>query len=125
MSVKQQQLDGKLKVLSDIDKEILAKHDVDSIEREIEESETVSAKILECKQHISVAIKSTAATTAPTAMALIVTTTYDKLKLPKLTLPRFKGGLTTWTTFGIYSSPQCVKTMEFRRLINVATSSRC
>ena len=80
LSVKQQ-LDGKLKVLSDIDKEILPKYDVDSIEREIKESETVSTKILECKQHIFVAIKSTAATTAPTAMAPIVTTTYDKLKL--------------------------------------------
>ena len=45
LSVKQQ-LDGKLKVLSDINKEILAKCDVDSIEWEIDESETVSAKIL-------------------------------------------------------------------------------
>ena len=77
----------------------MAKCDVDSVEREIDESETVSAKILECKQHISVAIKSTAATTAATAIAPIVTTTYDKPKLPKLTLPRFKGDLTTWTTF--------------------------
>ena len=98
-NVKQQQLDGKLRVLSDIDKEILAKCDVNSIEREIDESETVSAKILECKQRISVAIKSTAATTDPTAMAPVVTTTYDKPKLPKLTLPRFKGDLTTWSTF--------------------------
>ena len=59
----------------------------------------MSAKILECRQRISVAIKSTAATAAPTAMAPIITTTYDKLKLPKLTLPRFKGDLTNWTTF--------------------------
>ena len=99
LSVKQQQLDGKLKVLSDINKEILAKCDVYSIEREIDEMETVSAKILECKQRILVAIKSIAATTAPTAMAPIVTTMYDKLKLPKLTLPWFKGDLANWTTF--------------------------
>ena len=65
-------------VLSDINRQILAKCDVDSIEREIDESETVSAKILECKQCISVAIKSIAATTSPTAMAPIVTTMYDK-----------------------------------------------
>ena len=77
----------------------MAKCDEDSIEREIDELETLSAKILECKQRISVAIKSTAATTAPTSMAPIVTTTYNKPKLPKLTLPRFKGDLTTWTTF--------------------------
>ena len=80
----------------------MAKCDVDSIEREIEKSETVSnisLYLLECKQRISVIIKSTAATTAPTATAPIVTTTYDKLKLPKLTSPRFKGDLTTWTIF--------------------------
>ena len=98
LSVKQQQLDGKLKVLSDTNKEILAKCDVESIKRENDESETVSAKISECKQRISIVVKSTAATTAPKAMAPIVTTTYDKPKLPKLTLPRFKGDLTTWTT---------------------------
>ena len=45
LSVKQQQLNGKLKVLSDIDKENLAKSDVNSIEREIDELETVSTKI--------------------------------------------------------------------------------
>ena len=77
----------------------MAKCDVDSIKREIDELETVSAKILECKQRIPVAIKSTAATTAPTAMVPVVTTMYDKPKLPKLTLPQFKGDLTTWTTF--------------------------
>ena len=97
LSVKEQQLNLKLKVLSDIDQEILAQCDVSTIEGEIDESETVSARILECQQRISVALKSTAAT--PTAMAPLVATTYEKPKLPKLTLPRFKGDLTTWTTF--------------------------
>ena len=97
LSVKEQQLNLKLKVLSDIDQEILAQCDVSTIEGDIDESETVSARILECQQRISVALKSTAAT--PTAMAPLVATTYEKPKLPKLTLPRFKGDLTTWTTF--------------------------
>ena len=48
-----QQLDGKLKVLSNIDREILDKCEVDAIEREINESEAISAKILQCKQLIS------------------------------------------------------------------------
>ena len=97
LSVKEQQLDLELKVLSDIDQEILAKCDVSTIEGEIDESETVSVRILECQQRISVALKSTAVT--PTAMAPLVATTYEKPKLPKLTLPRFKGDLTTWTIF--------------------------
>ena len=46
LSVKMQQLDGKLKVLSDIDKEILDKCEVDDIKREIDEFEAISAKIL-------------------------------------------------------------------------------
>ena len=45
LSVKMQQLDGKLKVLSNIDKEILDKCEVDAIEREIDESEAISASV--------------------------------------------------------------------------------
>ena len=85
LSVKEQQLNLKLKVLSDIDQEILAQCDVSTIEGEIDELETVSARILECQQRISMALKSTA--TTPTAMTPVVATTYEKPKLPKLTLP--------------------------------------
>ena len=109
----EQQLDLKLKVLNDIDQEILAKHDVSTIEGEIDESETVSTRTLECQQCISVALKSTAAT--PMAMAPVVATTYEKPKLPKLTSPRFKGDLTTWTTFWDLFKSLCMKIMEFRR----------
>ena len=97
LSVKEQQLDLKLKVLNDIDQEILAKCETSTIEGEIDESETVSARILECRQRISTALKSPIATPPP--MASVVVSTYEKPKLPKLTLPRFKGDLTTWTTF--------------------------
>ena len=85
LSVKLQQLDGKLRVLSDIDKEILDKCDVDTIEREIDESETVTAKILECKQRISEMIKGTTTTSvAPVGMTPVVTTTHSKPKLPQI-----------------------------------------
>ena len=60
-------------------------------------SRKLSARILECQQRISVALKNTAAT--PMAMAPVVATTYEKPKLPKLTLPQYKRDLTTWTTF--------------------------
>ena len=98
--MKLQQLDGKLRVLSDIDKEILDKCDVDAIEREIDDSEAVFARILECKQRISEVINSPAVASAATVVtAPSESTTYNKPKLPKLTLPRFKGDLTAWTTF--------------------------
>ena len=100
LSVKMQQLDGKLKVLSDIDKEILDQCEVDTIEREIDESEVISAKILQCKQRISDAITRVAATPPATATTGAVTSSpSNKPKLPKLTLPRFRGDLTSWTTF--------------------------
>ena len=47
LNVKLQQLEVKLKVLSDIDKDILSKCNVEDIEREINESETVIAKIMD------------------------------------------------------------------------------
>ena len=45
LHIKLQQLEAKLKVLSDIDKNILSKCDVGEIEHEIEESEAITAKI--------------------------------------------------------------------------------
>jgi len=47
-----QQLDAKLKVFSNIDKEILSKCNVDDIEQEINESEAVTVKIMDCQQRI-------------------------------------------------------------------------
>ena len=53
------------------------------------------------KQCISEAIKCPSVTpTAPlTTIPIVIAATYNKPKLPKLTLPWFRGDLTTWTTF--------------------------
>ena len=48
LNVKLQQLEAKLKVLSDIDKDILDKCEVGDIEHKINESEAVTAKIMDC-----------------------------------------------------------------------------
>ena len=50
LNVIRQQLDGKLKMLSDMDKEILGQCELESIDAEIEESEVAIAKIIDCKQ---------------------------------------------------------------------------
>ena len=99
LNVKLQQLEAKLKVLSDIDKEILSKCNVEDIEREINESETVTAKIMDCQQRIHEAIKPPDLPSAAPILTSGLTSNPIKPKLPKLTLPRFKGELTTWTTF--------------------------
>ena len=92
-------VEAKLKVLSDIDKDILSKCDVGEIEHEIEESEAITAKIMNCQQRIHEAIR---APTEPSVVhnpTSVPTSTPMKPKLPKLTLPKFKGELTSWTTF--------------------------
>ena len=81
LNVKLQQLDRKLKLLN---KEILDKCNVDAIEQEINESEAVSAKILECKQQIAA---TSTATVSRVPTAPIVSDTNNKLKLSKLMLP--------------------------------------
>ena len=100
LQVKQHQLDSKLKVLDDIDKQILDKCETSQIEQEITEAEVVSAKILACKQRISEAIKRPNEI-HPLSASLSVSSppVINKPKLPKLTLSRFRGDLTSWTTF--------------------------
>ena len=100
LQVKQQQLDSKLKVLDDIDKQILDKCETSQIEQEITEAEVVSAKILACKQRILEAIKRPNEILPPSASLSVGSPpVLNKPKLPKLTLPRFRGDLTSWTTF--------------------------
>ena len=52
LSVIKQQLDVKLNLLNDMDKEILTRCELDAIVNELEESEAVTAKIISCKQKI-------------------------------------------------------------------------
>ena len=99
LNVKLQQLEAKLKVLSNIDKDILSKCDVGEIEHEIDESEAITAKIMNCQQRIHEAIRTPTEPSAVPTPTAVPTSTPMKPKLPKLTLPKFKGELTSWTTF--------------------------
>ena len=101
LNVNLQQLDGKSGLLSNIDKEILSKCNMEVIKQEINESESVTAKIINCKQRIQEANKRPAEPSVATPMAPAVTATnsLNQPKLPKLTVPMFRGDLTSWTTF--------------------------
>lgn len=70
LSVKLQQLDGKLRMLSGIEKEILDKCDINTIEWEIDNFEAVFARILECKECIFEVIKSSAVAPAATVVTV-------------------------------------------------------
>ena len=98
LSVIKQQLEGKLKLLNDMDRDILNRCEVDTIETEIDESELVIAKIISCNQQID---KAAASSPSSAAVPSRVTPTVQpaKPRLPKLLLPKFKGDVKHWTAF--------------------------
>ena len=98
-----QQLEGKLKTLEELNKEILASCDPTVIVTEIEESDAIVTKVISCKLKIDelIAVTSSASfTSSETTVASPVNPlTHSKPRLPKLTLPKFNGDVTKWTTF--------------------------
>ena len=95
-----EQLEGKRKVISNLDSEIVGICVIDEIEREIEESEAITAKIIQSKRKINAAI----ATTSRESVAHAVPPppsgeASTKPRLPKLSLPKFRGDVTTWSAF--------------------------
>lgn len=57
-----EQLDGKMKVFSSLDGEIVALCPEDEIEQEIEDSESIIAKVIEGKRKIDIVLKETPVT---------------------------------------------------------------
>ena len=111
LSVISQQLEVKLRVLQDMDKEILDRCEVSSISTELDESETWTAKALSCKQKIvNVMITPTTihSPTVPTSATIHNPTistpptpavAQPRPRLPKLTLPKFRGDVKNWPAF--------------------------
>ena len=75
------------------------RYEVGDIEHEINESKAVTAKIMDCQQRIHKAIKKPTNSPVVPLVTPVPTSVLTKPKLPKLTLPRFKGELTMWITF--------------------------
>ena len=108
-----EQLEGKLSLLKEMDKDILDRCELEAIEHEIEESEAVVAKVINCRRAIELFVVST--TTSGGVPPSIITrgtlppptTSHDsppapaitpsKPRLPKLVLPRFKGDVKDWS----------------------------
>ena len=105
----------KQKTLSKIDQEVLELCELTEIEREIQESENIVSKILETKQQIeevqkevqvetevnrtSNAPKTRSDRSCVTERRMFATLRQAKPKLPKLVLPKFRGDITTFSTF--------------------------
>ena len=119
-------LEGKLKALQDIDQNILSLCEIEVIPNEIKESERVVARIVECQKLIDDAIlkrNSEAITQESQAMSMQSNSTpiQVKAKLPKLTMPKFRGDVTKWTGFWTRSNQLFMKTRGCRKSISLIT----
>ena len=127
-----EQLQNKLTVLQKIDNEILTACSVEHIEREIEESEAISAKIFDYKRRIEVSLRPlpTGSSSPPASIATsdatpAVTTPVARTRLPKLELQKFKGNVTSWMSFwdsfkaAIHDNPNISKINKFHYLTSL------
>ena len=97
-----EQLEGKSKLLTNLDSEVLGLCLMDDIEKEIDESETITAKVIELKRRVAAATNTPAAGGTISHPTLVTPTVLDrtmKPKLPKLSLAKFRGDVTCWSTF--------------------------
>ena len=94
-----EQLDSKMKVFSNLDGEIVALCPEDEIEREIEDSESIIAKVIEGKHKIDIVIKENSRNRTHVSALPPPDEVMSRPRLPKLTLGKFRGGVTSWSTF--------------------------
>ena len=75
--------------------------DLNKIEKEVQEADVIAAKVIEYKTKLG-SVKQPATATEParsTVESPGATSTVTRPRLPKLTLPAFKGDVTRWTSF--------------------------
>jgi len=97
-----EQLEGKSKLLSNLDSEVLSLCGMDDIEREIDESEVITAKVIELKRRVDSAVNPPTTRGSSGSPAVVMLTVSDrtmKPKLPKLSLAKFRGDVTSWSAF--------------------------
>ena len=98
LQVINEQLKNKFNVLQKFDSDILTLCEIDDIAREIDESETINATVIDYKRRIDACLKpppapeTTPAIVAPSPVVA-------KTRLPHLELGKFRGEVTGWTTF--------------------------
>ena len=102
LTVIRQQLESKEQLLLDYDRDILAKCTLEEVEAEVNDIESVIAKISECKRQIELVLQlpsthSTTSTASITGVASVPGTA--RAHLPKLCLAKFKGDVTGWVSF--------------------------
>ena len=130
-----EQLQNKLTVLQKIDNKILTACSFEHIEREIEESEAISAMIFDYKRRIKVFLRPlpTGSSSPPASIATsdttpAVTTPVARTRLPKLEQQKFIGNVTSWMSFwdsfkaATHDNPNISKIYKFTSLLEGVAS---
>ena len=99
LNVIHKQLELKHEVLSVLDTQIVSVCDIANIEEELQDAESVTARILECKLKIEKSIKSLKTESTSSELPVPTTAVVGRTCLPKLVLPKFKGDVMQWTSF--------------------------
>ena len=92
------QLEAKDKMLTDLDRDIMKCCDLSEIEKEAQEADVIAAKIIEYKTNLE-SVKRPTTSVEPTRTITELSALVTRPRLPKLTLPTFKGDVTRWTSF--------------------------
>ena len=127
-----QQLDTKLQTLNDYNRQILTVCNVTDIKAEIEDSQRAIEKVMACKRKIDLKLKQKSSGSGDNHSESHSSTSQDpartsqaKAKLPKLTLPKFRGEFTKWNTFwdsfqsAVHDNPEISKVDKFNYLNSV------
>jgi len=101
-------LEHKLKLLNELDRQVLSLCSVDDVPREVDESETVLDKVMDYKRRISAVVRDPSAASSTHAPTVATTSVLPpvtpraalaRTHLPKLTIAKFRGEVINWTSF--------------------------
>ena len=97
-----QQLDSKEQLLMGYNRDILSQCTLEEVEAEVNDTEVVIARILECKRQIELALKPPAVLSSHDTVPVVAVTLSSgvvKAHVLKLSLTKFKGDVTGWVSF--------------------------
>jgi len=122
-----------LTILQKYDDDILALRNIEEIEREIKESDTINLKVLDYKTRINQFLTVTTNPVTPSTAAVITPSALTpppvKARLPKLELHKFKGNTMSWIPFwdsfksAVHENPSLSKIDKFNYLHSLLEGS--
>ena len=124
-------MEAKQSILNNLDREILSLCELIDVDGEIDESETITAKLIAYKGKLESVLQPARSgvpevTALPDSASVSPLSVHSaKARLPKLHLPKFRGDVTAWTTFwdsfkaAVHDNTELTKIDKFNYLISL------